>query len=344
MISCSALWALVNLTCDTDIATIFGSIGGIVTLVDLLEARQSDDTFSPVLNAALCVVRNLSSATSYNYNIFASTSVCKIVSNVLMKFYTSDVAAGEISLNTISNLSCDEELSTHVAKIDGCFEIILKALHHYSATAMYTANLSCGEIEDDGPVSAAIWAVRNLAGSRHDNQLKLCDLGALGMLANVFEFFPGQYANICGAILNLVADNDAGKFEAKQFGLCDKVVGAVTNSITDASVCLFGAKAIANLARNNTYNTRRLTELKACELTVKALEAHKEHIEVSLACCDVLLHLHYTSDEMKDALAVKGVLSEDRVKATCSPEATFEDIYSIWIVSDATLSKYSNIK
>lgn len=333
------------MTCDSNIATIFGSVGGILTVVDILETYEKDESFSPVLHAALCVIRNVSSATSYNYNILESTSVCGTVYNILAKFYSEDVTAGEVALYVVSNLSCDMALSARLAKIDGCFETVVKSLHHYTTMAMYTANLNCGEVEDDGPVEAGIWAVRNLAGGGEDSQLKLCDLGALGMVMNAFDSFPTQQLNVCGAILNLVAENDVGKIEAKSLGLCDKIVNCMSSNVSDPNLCEMTGKIIAHLAKKNRYNTNRLSELKACELAVVAIESHRDQRAVTVACCDILLQLHYTSDAAREVLAQKeGTLSEDHSKPTCGTadaEHSYEDIHAHWIASDPLLSSFS---
>ena len=305
-----ALWGLVNLTCDTQIATIVGSVGGITTIVELLEERKNDETFNGSLHAALSLIRNLSSAGSYNYNILNNTDVCQLAHFILNKFYGQDVNAAEIALYLLSNLACFPPLSKKIGELDGCFETVLKVMHHFTSMAMYTANLQCGEAEDDGVVEAALWAVQNLCYNSKDNQAKFVDLGSLGMVANTIQYYPTQHANICATISRIVEDNDIAKHEAgKQFYLNDLSVQMIDANITDIPVCGNGCKLLKDLCIGNKFNFDRLVHLNVIALAVRIMKLHSDQMQVTLPCCELLLHVHYSrNEEAKSRLIKEGMV------------------------------------
>lgn len=325
-----ALWGLVNLTMDAEIATIVGSVGGITTIVELLETRKDDKTFNQTFHAALSLTRNIACASSYNYNILNTTDVCAIANHILGKLFSQDINAAEIALYLLSNLACYPPLSNKIGDLEGCFETILKTMHHFTSMAMYTANLQCGEAEDDSVVEAALWTVQNLSHNNKDNQAKFIDLGALGMITNTIQYFPGQHANLCATILKLVEDNDIAKHEAgKQFNLNDLIVRMIDTNITDVPVCVNGCKLLANICIGNKYNYDRLVQLKAIELSVRLMKLHDAHIEVTVACCELLLHMHYTRhEEAKSRLLNSGmitILGDDKLKINISKGNSVEN-------------------
>ena len=304
-----ALWGLVNLTCDPEIATIVGSVGGIVTIVDLLESRKNDETFNQTLHAAFSLIRNISSASTYNYNILNTTNVCEIAHFVLSKFYGQDVNAAEIGLYLISNIACYPPLSKKVGEVEGCFETILKVMHHFTSMAMYTANLQCGEAEDDSVIEAALWAIQNLSHNNADNQAKLVDIGGLGMIKNTIQYFPTQHANVCAALSKLVEGNFAAKLEAGvQFNLNDSIIQLIDASITDAPICGNGCKLLANLSSNCSHNFDRLIQLKAIALSIRVMKLHSNNMEVVFASCELLLSMHYNGNQEGKSRLIKDAM------------------------------------
>lgn len=102
----AALWAVVNLACDENVATILGSIGGIGAVVDLADKCQENENMAlPSVSA----IRNLSSAGTLNYSLLAHTRVCEVLLFVLSK-YGKDVEIAETGLWAITNLACDSVL------------------------------------------------------------------------------------------------------------------------------------------------------------------------------------------------------------------------------------------
>ena len=122
----SVLWAIVNLTCEENVALIFGSIGGIEAIVLLAQKYQHN---SDISTAAISAIRNISSVGSLNYSFLIKTKVCEVILDIL-KEHSSDFEIIEIGLWTITNLACDTVLSNRLCTL-GVAPIILDAYFRY---------------------------------------------------------------------------------------------------------------------------------------------------------------------------------------------------------------------
>ena len=110
----AVLWAIVNLSCEENIATILGSVGGIEAVISLAEKCQQNSSISL---AAISAIRNISSVGTLNYSLLAKTKVCEVLLYIL-KEHSSDLEIVETGLWTITNLACDSVLSNRLGSLD----------------------------------------------------------------------------------------------------------------------------------------------------------------------------------------------------------------------------------
>ena len=324
----AALWALVNMTCDSEIATVFGQLGGIVVVTDLLHELAGRGQLTSLLQACICVVRNLSSATAYNYSILAGTTICEDTACILSSSCTANSVA-EVSLYTLSNLSCDLELAKRVLGIQGCIETVMKIL-----------NMQLTGDCDEALIEAAVWTVRTVAAGGADSQTKLHSVGALGSIATAFDLLPDQTANLCAAVLNLIADFEPGKSEAVSLDFCLKLCLALKNKYTDPALSEFICKSLSQLAMDNPSNREKVVAEGGRDMVVRVLSLHRGESQVVRAACEALLHLHFTTADLRTFLKDKGALSEEG-KAVVAE--SFEEVLNIWVNSDQTLRQVLSI-
>lgn len=123
----AALWAIVNLSCEETVSTIFGTAGAIEAVVDVAAMCKS----SGVAQAAVSVIRNLSCTGTLNYSLFAKTKVCEVLLSLLTR-NSSDLEVIETGLWALTNLACDNVLSNRLGSL-GVAKIVLDLYYRWVA-------------------------------------------------------------------------------------------------------------------------------------------------------------------------------------------------------------------
>jgi hypothetical protein len=108
----AALWAIVNLSCEENVSTILGSVGGIEAVVDVATTCRGSD----VALAAVSAIRNISSVGTLNFALLAKTKVCEILLLNLKK-YSSSIELVETGLWALTNLACDSVLANRLGSL-----------------------------------------------------------------------------------------------------------------------------------------------------------------------------------------------------------------------------------
>jgi hypothetical protein len=122
----AVMWAVVNLACDGNVATIFGSVGGCDAVVKsaggcLLNSFSGSQ-------ASCWAIRNLACSSAYNYTLLAATTVCETILKILeihaishnspLNFPFDDhTDLAEAGLWVVANLSCDKDLSARLCNL-----------------------------------------------------------------------------------------------------------------------------------------------------------------------------------------------------------------------------------
>jgi hypothetical protein len=137
----AALWAIVNLSCEENVATILGSVGIVTAVVE--SASLLINLSGPTL-AACSAIRNLSSAGALNYSLFSHTEVCRVVHDILLLHcHPEGYAAVRGSSNSTSTGGDDATQMTAAAKQ-------YQLDHDIAETALWAAaNLACDQVGND---------------------------------------------------------------------------------------------------------------------------------------------------------------------------------------------------
>ena len=109
----AVLWAIVNLSCEENVATILGSVGGIEAVISLAEKCQQNCSISL---AAISAIRNISAVGTLSFSLLAKTKVCEVLLDIL-KEHSSDLEIVETGIWTITNLACDSVLSNRLGSL-----------------------------------------------------------------------------------------------------------------------------------------------------------------------------------------------------------------------------------
>ena len=125
----AVLWAIVNLACDENVATILGAEGGVEAVVDLSYKCRHNSSISL---AAVSAIRNISSVGTLNYSLLARTHVCHVLL-MLIENHRSDLDFVETALWTITNLSCNAVLSNRLGSL-GAANLIVDLYFRYTHT------------------------------------------------------------------------------------------------------------------------------------------------------------------------------------------------------------------
>lgn len=133
----AALWAIVNLACDENVSTIFGTIGGVEALVEVAQKCKNSSTVSL---AAVSALRNISSVGTLNYTLLAKTEVCQVLLDIF-KEHSTDLDVVETSLWTITNLACDSILSNRLGSLHAA-EIIVDIYFRYVCVSSFPPSSS----------------------------------------------------------------------------------------------------------------------------------------------------------------------------------------------------------
>lgn len=129
-VSEAALWAIVNLTCEDNVSTILGAVGGIDAVVDAMHTFRT----AGVAVAGTSAIRNMSSVGTHNYALLAKTTVCEVLVSLLVE-HPTDIELLETGLWAITNLSCDCILSDRLGSL-GVPKIMLDFYYRF-ATALH---------------------------------------------------------------------------------------------------------------------------------------------------------------------------------------------------------------
>eukprot|EP01034_Spumella_vulgaris_P025842 gene25842-32339_t len=80
----AAVWAVVNLSYDIDVAALLGSSGCCTAVVGVASKWTESDALKDIDTAVCWAIRNLS-CPSLNLGIFSTTNVCEVVKNMITR-------------------------------------------------------------------------------------------------------------------------------------------------------------------------------------------------------------------------------------------------------------------
>ena len=345
----AALWAIVNLACDENIARVVGAAGGCDAILQTLAVVMDHEDACWVGCWAL---RNLSNAGALNYSLFVSTPCCEIVLDALRRYPHSQLLA-EAGLWVVANLACEKTLAARFCAL-GAPEVVL------NAARMLALDLPVIEGEDKeqrhirtGPiVEAVLYAIRNLT---HEDQPSLfaVSLGAAGaceIVADVFREYlyrGGMAVLSCTVLGNLISRHPPNGDRILSAGVLNTAIEILKldpeSDLTAATALEFVATCAG--AHDGCRSMLHSPELNACGYAVATMKAHNGSMEVASAGCQVLLQVHYAdSDAQREELAERGLYDAQTKRAELGGCTNIEALLEAWGAHQfepVTLSTYS---
>lgn len=266
----AALWAIVNLSCEENVSTILGSVGGIEAVVDVAMISCSSD----VALAAISAIRNISSVGTLNFSLLAKTKVCEILL-LNLKTFSSSIELVETGLWALTNLACDSVLASRLGSL-GAAKVVVDAYYRCGTPKQWMDNFSniLASIRTDniplsthpcsivpmhpqegkpaGPISeVCLWAILNLAASSVENEDRLGEAGCcelVGQIVEIYRLREGMVELALNALIHLCYHSEANKCRVgSQPDLKNKSEGA-------GPVCLPILKCILDASGRYTDN------------------------------------------------------------------------------------------
>jgi hypothetical protein len=140
----AVLWAVVNLSCEENVATILGSVGMIECVV---EVSRTLINHLGVTLAACSAIRNLSTAGSLNFSLFAHTEVSRLIPDILLH-YCGVCGNGEAeAVVVVRGAEADDSSASDVTVADEQLTCLDEGRYDVAETALWgIANLACDQV------------------------------------------------------------------------------------------------------------------------------------------------------------------------------------------------------
>ncbi len=331
----SAMWAVVNLSYDEDIATVLGSQGCCSLIVN----NYSVISHTVSGRMAFCwSIRNLT-CSSMNLSVLVDSCICSVLVNMIIT-HSDDLELLQSSIWCINNLSCHRDMR--------------QALHKLNSPEFLIG--ICGSLiesqTDDivvGPVAeAAAFALRGLAAPsgvcgddlttqsvQNQNQIVLGSQGACKLVCNFLRRFVEREAmaeSCCSTLAVLCRGCSANQ---DLVGLSDGVSVLLLALSCHESVLEtveIGLKCLLDVVTNHSMNLQTFVAQSGVPLVVHYMKLHRTDYDICTVCCDLLLQSHFTSSQERKTLSDLKQLSDDGLRAR--PAGRFEDIAMAWRIEE----------
>ena len=246
---------------------------------------STNDYIKDGAKAACWAIRNLASATAFNYSLLAATKVCEATMFIANK-YTNSSDSNDMKEEIawlIATLSCDKELSERLGSLEAC-PLILRLLVEkleildLVADSTYVEALSSvlllllPLIRMILIIFIFLQAIRNLCSNSNSNQLLLGNQGGVEILTSLLAKYVDDVSSSTNGI-------NESKYEIDVEAKCkedaiDYCVGALFNMMFD---CEDNKNRIAN--NNTTTTTLILLVTKIFSIYVNSLKSSRNVIE-----------------------------------------------------------------
>lgn len=214
------LWVVVNLSCDSDAATILGQVGVCSIICDIL-ARWPDNP--EVCRGGCWAIRNLACAEACNYAVLASTNVVSLLLATLST-HKMNAKVCEQALWALANIGFDREISVKIIEggvvslLSDIANIILTRDRDLMATPAMFSLIAMDE--------AFLWAIRNLSSASEGNNVYFNDKviqQCVVILLREYGRDPKLGEAAMGAIGNLIHNNDEASVSMGPFFMVEAV-------------------------------------------------------------------------------------------------------------------------
>jgi hypothetical protein len=323
----AAVWAVVNLSYDIDVSALLGSVGCCKAVVDVAQNLDLAEE-STKFDTAICwAIRNLS-CPSLNLGIFASTNVCSVVKNMIVKgMYQKDYDLVQSAIWCVNNLSCGS--------------LLREQLHLFCvADLIVDTCLKCNIILDEeavlGPVAeASVFAIRGLCvRSDNDSFINQDALGRLGACQLVCDYLSkyidreGMVESCFATIVCLCRDHVRNASIIGDCGGLNVILSAIDKHRDVLETVEIGLKTILTLILDHSQNAGLLLGIDGARRIVELAFVWKTDYDVCSISCELLLQLKILDEKTTEKLLTSNQLTEDGLHAR--PAGRFEDIAVAW--------------
>ncbi len=310
----AVMWVVVNLACDSNIATLFGAAGGCDAIIACIDDPIILCNESCLL--AICrALRNLACESAFNFSLLAATPVCERLMDILNTCSTNNnMDIVEQALWTVSNLGCDQELCIRMCSL-GVGELMINICNHFRSNTTVSMLDEC-----------LMWAIRNLASGSVTNQNSLVNANALGAIQSVLIHSIDDESLVeaaIGALVNLIYKNEnhkticnsktcASPMDLLSY-LCDIVYPKYSQSLIVTGIFVkYIAVAISNVDESKEYRDI-VIQHGGHRYVAEAMKIHNNE-EVTRLGCEVVLHLYYLEDSESNHLKIEELKEKKQVE------------------------------
>jgi hypothetical protein len=310
----AVMWVVVNLACDSNIATLFGAAGGCDAVIACIDDPIILCNESCLL--AICrAVRNLACESAFNFSLLAATPVCERLMDILNTCSTNNnMDIVEQALWTISNLGCDQELCIRMCSL-GAAELMINICNHFRSNTTVSMLDEC-----------LMWAIRNLASGSASNQVALVSANALAAIQSVLIHSIDDENLIeaaIGALVNIIYKNESHKTMCNSASgaspmdligyFCDIVYPKYSQSLIVTGIFVkYLAVSISNVDESKEYR-EIILQHGGQRHVADAIKVHNNE-EVTRLGCEVMLHLYYLEESESNRLKIEELKENKQVE------------------------------
>jgi hypothetical protein len=322
-------WALVNLSCDSSMATILGAnrccSSAVVALVSwkartiaaketplgeglVFGFSQSKPSGFKAAVALLWAIRNLSCSSTYNLPILANTDICQTMMDTVKIFIdVGDYEATSIGLFCLGNLACHPEMAKRLMALD-TYEVIQKAVDAVlpalkskfkMVRSTHEKIYDIYEEKEAQVINAVMSAIRNLGSNVGSLQSELIEIGVHSLLLNLLELMYEEesFAEVgCGGLVNLMTENPSCRSDLGKKGLCELIVKILNKYTSREPIGEMACKVVMSLTMGGSEqkdNRSRLHAANFMQAVTNTMQNLRYSEPVVRSACDALLHGHF---------------------------------------------------
>lgn len=306
------IYAFINLSYDSNISLILGSVGVCVSVVDIIPlVLKHDSICSPVCG----VIRNLSTI-KQNITILKFTNVCEYLMDI-MKAYRNDSEIMQSALWCISNLVCHLQLAHRLYSLE-IVPFMIESFHY--GTIHYPEDIQLGPIAE-----AITFAIFNLTA-------------AIDQLAEKKTETEGEIPSEESLQAITIVKDGLG-----QMGICSLLAEFLTRYRIREAMVEACFRSIAILSYNSPYIKNLFYEQETIPKIVDIFNYHEEVIETVFNAWRAIVAL--VADSPQNKLQLKNIPQiEQRVVLIMKTYHTYEEMLCLGCTILIHLDQYDDSK
>ena len=248
-----SIWSVLNLSVDSEGASILGKLGACESVVSGMRSFPTDRDVQ--LNGCWALL-DLAFNNEANRALIAKAGGCECVVAALRAF-RGDEGVLLPAVWAILNLACDSNIAELLGHLGAC-DAVVAALQTFP--------------RDQAVQIRGFWAIENLVSGCDANVTKFSQAGACFVVVEGVVASPDArdlQVHGCGAIAGL-ANSDENKIALANAGACEAVIKAMHTFPDDVNIQKKGCLAVHQLATGHEANRIRLMHGGAMDVINRA--------------------------------------------------------------------------